>query len=71
MGIGKRLLQEGLDTTDEKGLPAILGASIKGYGLYKKVGFEDVDFVEINLGDYGGDGISRYVAMIRPAKKFI
>ena len=40
-----------------------------GYGLYKKLGFEEVggagSVVEIDRSEWGGTGVHRHVAMVR------
>ena len=72
MGIGTKLLEEGLREVDDAGWQAVLGASPDGEGLYKKFGFQEFDFMERNLWEYeGGEGcgIARHVVMHRPAKK--
>ena len=42
-----------------------LQASPKGYGLYKKLGFQEIDHLEIDMAKYGGEGIHKHVTMIR------
>jgi ribosomal protein S18 acetylase RimI-like enzyme len=72
MGIGTKLLEEGLREVDEAGLQAVLGASPDGEGLYKKFGFKEFEIMDIKLWEYeGGEecGIARHVVMHRPAKK--
>jgi predicted N-acetyltransferase YhbS len=67
-GIGKLLLQDGLKKADQHGLPAWLEASSFGRPLYAKVGFQDVEDLVLDLGQYGGDGSYTTVCMERPAK---
>ncbi|KAF9774348.1 hypothetical protein IL306_007649 [Fusarium sp. DS 682] len=44
-GIGKRLVQWGLDRCDEEGVPATLESSVQGRPLYEKMGFLEVGTV--------------------------
>ena len=72
MGIGTKLLEEGLQEVDEAGLPAVLGASPYGEGLYKKFGFQEFEDFSVNLWEYAGGegcGVARHVVMHRPAMK--
>ena len=54
---------------DREGRLCYLSASPMGYGLYKKLGFQEVDgpdgAVEIDCASWGGQGTHRHVAMIR------
>ena len=40
-----------------------------GFGLYKKCGFQEIGgpdgVVEVDMGEWGGEGVHRHVAMIR------
>ena len=49
-------------------LPAWLEASAKGRKLYQKLGFEDVTDIVIDLGKYGGEGVTTTVCMLRQNK---
>ncbi|PQE22350.1 hypothetical protein CJF32_00009343 [Rutstroemia sp. NJR-2017a WRK4] len=64
-GIGTRLLQEGLRQADELGLPVWVEASEKGRPLYRKFGFNDFKTIEIDLAEWGGEGIDKHVCMLR------
>ena len=70
-GIGSKLLKQGLDVADEKGLECWINASPVGLGLYKKFGWEELGSVDIHLGDWGGeDGvIDRTVYLVRKPMK--
>ncbi|KAF4456408.1 hypothetical protein F53441_1478 [Fusarium austroafricanum] len=59
-GIGKRLLQWGLDRCEEEGVPATLESSIAGRPLYEKMGFREIGSVSFN------EGKSSMPAMLRP-----
>lgn len=67
-GVGTLLLQEGLRMADQAGLPAWLEASAKGRRLYRKLGFNDVEDIVIDLSEYGGEGIETTVCMLRPVR---
>ena len=62
------LVEWGLDVADKKVLPCWLQATPQGAGLYRKLGFEDVGNMDIDMSSFGGKGVYRYVCMIRPAK---
>ena len=68
-GAGSQLLKWGTDLADEAGLCCYLVASSKGYPLYCKKGFEDLDFIDIDTTKWGGNGIIRNVCMIRPCAR--
>ncbi|KAJ5604819.1 hypothetical protein N7510_009973 [Penicillium lagena] len=63
-GIGSSLIEYGLREGSKRGLTqAWLEASRKGYSLYRKFGFEDVDTIQIDLIQYGGVGKSDFICM--------
>jgi predicted N-acetyltransferase YhbS len=67
-GIGSALLREGLKEADRRGLPAFIEASPAGLGLYKKVGWEEMLKITVNLKDYGGEDVECVrVGLVRPA----
>ncbi|RAL59025.1 hypothetical protein DID88_009054 [Monilinia fructigena] len=71
LGIGTRLLEQGIQFADAKGLQTVLGASPWGIGLYRKYGFVDVHVMDIRLDEYeGGEGMGRtsHVIMRRPSR---
>jgi ribosomal protein S18 acetylase RimI-like enzyme len=49
-GIGKRLVQWGLDRCEEEGTPAVLESSIPGKPLYEKMGFREIGCANYNKG---------------------
>ncbi|RGP67072.1 hypothetical protein FLONG3_8635 [Fusarium longipes] len=59
-GIGKRLVQWGIDRSEEEGVPATLVSSAPGLPLYEKLGFK-----EIGRSIYDKEGNSQPV-MLRP-----
>ena len=67
-GAGKMLVEWGVDAADRLGLPCWLQATPQGHGLYRKYGFVDVGKMDIDMSKYGGEGIYRYMCMLRPAK---
>ncbi len=68
-GAGAMLVGWGCDVGDKYGLPCYLEATPAGYHLYRKLGFEDVEPMDMDLGKFGGEGIHHYVCMIRPPRK--
>jgi hypothetical protein len=60
-----------LKEVDDAGVPAVLGASPEGEGLYRRYGFEEVVVMNFDLRDYGGTpemGVEQHMIMRRPAK---
>jgi hypothetical protein len=53
---------------DQAGLPVWLEASAKGQRLYKKLGFNDVEDIVIDLCEHGGEGVETIVCMLRPVR---
>ncbi|KAB5518085.1 N-acetyltransferase-like protein [Coniochaeta sp. 2T2.1] len=53
LGAGSALLSWGNELADRERLPIWLEASPKGYGLYRRFGFEDVDMLETDLQRWG------------------
>ncbi|KAK4200242.1 hypothetical protein QBC40DRAFT_73288 [Triangularia verruculosa] len=54
LGAGSALLKWGVDLADSLGLPTRLESSPVGYSLYRKFGFEDVDVLDLNVGERWG-----------------
>ena len=54
---------------DREGRICFLCASPVGYGLYRKLGFEEVggpgSIVEVDRSEWGGSGVHRHIAMVR------
>ncbi|KAI9746609.1 MAG: hypothetical protein M1818_000322 [Claussenomyces sp. TS43310] len=69
MGIGTMLMKDALKVVDEAGMPAWLGASEKGLGLYLKSDFRVDQVIEIDMTKYGGNTIEKQTCMIRPARR--
>ncbi|KAL9120214.1 MAG: hypothetical protein Q9187_003228 [Circinaria calcarea] len=70
-GIGGKLLEWGLEQADEKGYHCWIDSSSRGLGLYKKHGWEEVGFLEVNLADYGGEEgvVDRTVFLVRKPRQ--
>lgn len=66
-GIGSSLLRWGLEVADEKGVECWIDASPMGVELYKRLGFVEVDYIDVELGAYGGapGKVDRTVCLIR------
>ncbi|KAK0734723.1 hypothetical protein B0T26DRAFT_670977 [Lasiosphaeria miniovina] len=54
VGAGSALLEYGVKLADGLGLPTFLEASPKGYPLYCKFGYEDIDFVDFHIAEKYG-----------------
>ena len=68
-GAGSLLLQWGIDKAEEMRLPCYLQASEQGKRLYQNYGFQAFDVAELDLAEYGLEGIERMTEMIRPPSK--
>lgn len=55
MGVGKRLLEWGLEKADREEVEAWIEASPAGKGLYEKMGWKEVGFVDLEMGMWGGE----------------
>ncbi|KKA19812.1 hypothetical protein T310_6204 [Rasamsonia emersonii CBS 393.64] len=66
-GLGGILVEKGLREADELGLPAYTEATEKGFGLYLKHGFKEVDRVTVDLEPWGGSKgeVSSYALLLR------
>jgi len=62
---GSLLLQWGLERSEQLNIPCYLQASVQGRRLYEKYGFQAIDTVEFDLGEYGLDGMEEMTEMIR------
>jgi len=70
MGVGRKLLEWGLDMADREGLEAFIEASPAGKPLYEKMGWREVGFTDVDLKRWGWEGegdTNRTVSMFRPA----
>lgn len=53
-GLGKMLVQQGLDLADAEGKKTFLSSTEAGYEFYLKLGFKEVDVVKIDVTKWGG-----------------
>lgn len=67
-GAGKMLVQQGVDFADEARLPCYLESSPAGHRLYLSMGFEDVETLDMDMSEFGIEGIHPHYVMIKPAK---
>jgi ribosomal protein S18 acetylase RimI-like enzyme len=67
MGVGRKLLEWGLEKADGEGLECWIEASPAGKPLYEKVGWREVGFTDVELRRWGwtGEEVSRTVSMFR------
>lgn len=54
IGAGSALVKFGTDLADASNLPCRLEASPVGYPVYKRLGFKDVDFLDLNVTERWG-----------------
>ena len=64
-GLASRLLKHVFRFADEQGKPAYIEATADGFPLYQKLGFKEVDIVEVDLSRYGGRGTANNRIMVR------
>ena len=59
------LIRPGLEAADKAGAKTYIEASSKGLGLYLKHGWEPVDELVIDMGQYGGEGVEKEKMLVR------
>ena len=68
-GLAKALVSWIFPRADREGRICFLCASPMGYGLYRKLGFEEVggpgSIVEVDRSEWGRSGVHRHIAMVR------
>lgn len=64
-GIGKLLLDWGMNKADEEGLVCYLNATEVGKRMYEKRGFEVRKVIEWDREPWGGEGVDRHWCMVR------
>ncbi|CRG89379.1 hypothetical protein PISL3812_06415 [Talaromyces islandicus] len=67
-GIGKALLQWGLDEADRLGLITFLESTREGRPLYEKYGFEPTTVDTLELAPFGLEGSLTHTGMVRQPK---
>ncbi|KAE9364463.1 hypothetical protein N431DRAFT_489024 [Stipitochalara longipes BDJ] len=70
MGVGKKLLEWGLEKADREGIECWIEASPAGKPLYEKFGWREVGFTDVELKKWGWKGededeVTRTVSMFR------
>ncbi|KAF6806378.1 hypothetical protein CSOJ01_08873 [Colletotrichum sojae] len=64
-GVGRQLMEWGLDEAARAGLPAYLVASPDGYPLYVRCGFVDVEEVQMDFTRFGVPRVCTSTLMVR------
>jgi GNAT superfamily N-acetyltransferase len=64
-GLASKLLKHGLDLADAEDRQAYIEATRMGHPVYLKLGFRDVDSIEVDLRKWGGEGTGRNTIMLR------
>ncbi|KAE8450450.1 hypothetical protein EG329_006525 [Mollisiaceae sp. DMI_Dod_QoI] len=67
-GIGSQLVNYGLSRADRNAVNVYLSAAPMGVPVYRKLGFEGVGRLEIDLEEFGGKGVHAHVAMIKVSR---
>ncbi|KAF4627896.1 hypothetical protein G7Y89_g10253 [Cudoniella acicularis] len=70
-GLGRMLLEYGLKLADAEGKRAYIQATRAGYPVYAKLGFKEVDCLEVDLSKWGGKEPGVNWAMLREPQKTI
>lgn len=63
--MGTELVQWGIMEMEKLGLAMYLEASQAGLGLYRKLGFREVDVGVVRAEEWDGDHDRRYIAMVK------
>jgi len=64
-GAASQLVRWGLERADREGVIVVLDSSPHGLPLYKTLGFVEVDRIELDLAEFGGEGTHSHVSMVR------
>lgn len=63
--MGTELVRWGIMEMEKLGLAMYLEASQAGLGLYRKLGFREVDVGVVRAEEWDGDHDRRYIAMVK------
>lgn len=63
--MGAELVRWGIMEMEKLGLAMYLEASQAGFGLYRKLGFREVDVGVVRAEEWDGDHDRRYIAMVK------
>ena len=64
-GVGKRLLERGIEKADKKGLDCWLNASEAAVRFFEGFGWEPVGYVEVDLGEGEKERVVQCVRKLR------
>jgi ribosomal protein S18 acetylase RimI-like enzyme len=68
-GLGKRLMDICLQDADAAHAKTLLIATEAGSGLYRKLGFEEVDSLTFDTAPHGGDEKIMWLCMMREPRE--
>ena len=75
LGLGSALLEWGFRSFGLETETVYIGTQMRGRNLYRKYGWEDVDYVDIDLSEWGGKlrgyGVHRSPIMLRRPGRFV
>lgn len=64
-GLGKKLLDIGLEEADKLNASVYLVATERGEGLYKRAGFVELERFVVDTKPHGGDSMVPFISMRR------
>ncbi|PLN86354.1 acyl-CoA N-acyltransferase [Aspergillus taichungensis] len=62
-GVGSTLLRWGIEQAVKRQVGVFLEATMDGYSLYRKFGWQDLEEVNIEFSRWGGEGTQKFVLM--------
>ena len=68
LGLSKKLLNVGLEEADRTGASCFVVSTIAGEGVYKKVGFREIDRFVVDPRPFGGEREVPWFCMRREAR---
>lgn len=61
--MGSTLLRWGIEQAVKRQVGVFLEATMDGYSLYRKFGWQDLEEVSIEFSKWGGEGSQKFVMM--------
>jgi GNAT superfamily N-acetyltransferase len=70
-GLASKLLRHIFEMADREGKMSYIEATAAGFPVYQKLGFKEVDIVEVDLSNFGGKGIAWNKIMLREPQSIL